>query len=90
MFLIKWRSDRLADLLINGSDNYSFHKTCVDDRSVSERLFDGEWHKIHLSVTPESVTLFLDCEPLETQTVPLQGKIDTSGTIAMAKSADNR
>jgi len=48
-------------------------------------LFDGNFHKLHLAMNGETVTLYVDCVPVETQGILPYGTIDTTGNILTAK-----
>lgn len=50
-----------------------------------DSVFDGNFHKIHVAMNGDEMTLYVDCAPIETQRVPVYGPIDVSGNILTAK-----
>jgi len=50
-----------------------------------DSVFDGNFHKLHVVVDGDQMTLYIDCSPIETQRIPVLGPIDTDGNILTAK-----
>ncbi|XP_019377896.1 PREDICTED: collagen alpha-1(IX) chain-like [Gavialis gangeticus] len=50
-----------------------------------EKLFDGTWHKLALSARRNQLTLYIDCQPVDTAPVSHYGAIRTDGNIVLAK-----
>ncbi|XP_075444665.1 uncharacterized protein LOC142488177 [Ascaphus truei] len=50
-----------------------------------ERLFDGGWHKLSLSVRRNQLTLYVDCQQVGTSPVNLYGSIKADGFSTLAR-----
>lgn len=52
-------------------------------------LFNDEWHKVLLEVSRDSVTLFVDCAMIESQTIPARHKVSLDGFTLIGKLKNN-
>nr|XP_015218233.1 PREDICTED: collagen alpha-1(IX) chain-like [Lepisosteus oculatus] len=52
-------------------------------------LFDSQWHKILLSVETGSVTLFVDCDLIDSQKISPRGGVNLDGFSSIGKLKDN-
>lgn len=50
-----------------------------------DNLFDRNWHKIALSVEAKSVSLYLDCEHIQTLPIEDREDIDIQGKTVIGK-----
>lgn len=50
-----------------------------------EKLFDGKWHKLSLSVRRDQVTLYVDCQQVGSSPVNLLGSLKTDGISTLAR-----
>ncbi|XP_040289909.1 collagen alpha-1(IX) chain-like [Bufo bufo] len=50
-----------------------------------DKLFDGKWHKLSLSVRRNQFTLYVDCQQVGSSPVSLYGTIKTDGISTMAR-----
>ncbi len=50
---------------------------------------DGQWHKIHFSVLPDRVTLYLNCNKQTTLPINIRSPINVNGDIWLAKYEDD-
>lgn len=50
-----------------------------------ESLFDEEWHKLHLSVMDDRVSVFIDCQMKSTVALQPRGMIDTRGEVSIGR-----
>lgn len=52
-------------------------------------LFNDQWHKVLLEVSRGSVTLFVDCAMIESQTIPARQKVSLDGFTLIGKLKNN-
>lgn len=52
-------------------------------------LFNDQWHKVLLEVSRDSVTLFVDCAMIESQTIPARQKVNLDGFTLIGKLKNN-
>lgn len=50
-----------------------------------DKLFDGKWHKLSLSVRRNQLTLYVDCQQAGSSPVSLYGTIKTDGISTLAR-----
>ncbi|XP_056377096.1 collagen alpha-1(IX) chain-like [Hyla sarda] len=50
-----------------------------------DKLFDGKWHKLSLSVRRNQLTLYVDCQQVGSSPVNLYGTIKTDGISTLAR-----
>ncbi|PVD23972.1 hypothetical protein C0Q70_17248 [Pomacea canaliculata] len=62
--------------------NYLGRRETVTFPNVSQ-LFSAKWQKLHLGVKRESVTLYVDCQPLLTQPASLRRQLDLNGELVL-------
>ncbi|XP_019731161.1 collagen alpha-1(XVI) chain-like [Hippocampus comes] len=58
--------------------------SCVFANEAVETLLDLRWHKVALSVRRDSVSLLVDCNPMETQPLEPRGAMSTDGHTLLA------
>ena len=51
-----------------------------------ESLFDEEWHKLHLSVMDDRVSVFIDCQMKSTVALEPRGIIDVRGEVSIGRT----
>ena len=51
------------------------------------KVFDKNWHKLHLGVTNDEVKLYVDCKFVESMTLFPQGQLDANGEMLMGKKS---
>lgn len=52
-------------------------------------LFNDQWHRVLLDVSRRSVTLFVDCVMIGSQSIPLRQKASLDGFTLIGKLKDN-
>ncbi|XP_069815770.1 collagen alpha-2(IX) chain-like [Dendropsophus ebraccatus] len=50
-----------------------------------DKLFDGKWHKLSLSIRRNQLTLYVDCQQVGSSPVNLYGTIKTDGISTLAR-----
>ncbi len=51
-----------------------------------EDLFDENWHKLHLSVMNDRVSVYIDCTLKSTVAIEQRGIIDTRGEVFIGRT----
>uniref|UniRef100_A0A4W3IJ07 Thrombospondin-like N-terminal domain-containing protein n=2 Tax=Callorhinchus milii TaxID=7868 RepID=A0A4W3IJ07_CALMI len=88
-------NDQVGVRMNGGSRSVEFFAVGVDGAlqtitfSPVSTLYDSQWHKVLISVQADTVTLFIDCERLETQRINPRGIINTKGDTFLGKLSDN-
>lgn len=52
-------------------------------------LFNDQWHRLLLNVGTQSVTLFVDCVEIGSQSIPFRQKVSLDGFTLIGKLKDN-
>ena len=65
--------------------NFIFFLFHIQHRNV-EGLFDQNWHKLHLSVMDDRVSVYIDCRLKSTVAIQPRGVIDTRGEVSIGRT----
>lgn len=76
--------DRTLSLRARRADVPDDLVSCAFANEAVETLLDLGWHKVALSVRRDSVSLLVDCNPIETQPLEPRGKLSTDGHTLLA------
>lgn len=89
-------NEQLALRLNGESKSLEFTFTALDTGrrqtaafSALDFLFNEQWHKVLLDVSRRTVTLFVDCVTIGSQTVPPRHKASLDGFTLIGKLKDN-
>lgn len=87
--------EQLAIRLNGESESVEFTFTALDTGKHTvifrnlDFLFSEQWHNILLEVSRHSVTLFVDCHTIGSESIPTRQKVNLDGFTLIGKSKDN-
>lgn len=87
--------EQLAIRLNGESESVEFTFTTLDTEKQTvvfsnlDFLFSEQWHNILLEVSRHSVTLFVDCHIIGSESIPTRQKVSLDGFTMIGKSKDN-